>query len=174
MARVATILLLINIIVFQNLLCQNQPHGDSWQQCKENGKGTIVVYWHVVEPSAYLKDGVLEGIEINIMQSFKQYVADNYNIELAINWIKFDGFQELLPKLGSINSVGEFTIGNISITEQRKELIQFSPPFIPDMNVLVSSTDITHTSSKIVSIKIFGVFSNNINKHIILRKKFRG
>lgn len=147
MVRAITILLLLSTYAVQNLHCQNQLHGDSWKQCKQNGKGTIIVYWHVVEPATYLIDGHLEGIEVDLMRSFQRFIADNYNIDLEIEWIKIDSFDELLAKLSSKDAKGEFGTGNISITEDRKKLIRFSLPFLPDMNLLVSSTDIPIVST---------------------------
>lgn len=148
MARAITILLLLTIFAFQNLLCQIKLHGDSWQQCKEYGKGTIIVYWHVVEPTTYLIDGEKEGIEVDLMKSFQQYIKITYDVDITIKWVRIDDFNQLLANLSSKSAVGEFGVGNISITEERKNLIRFTPPFLPDMNLLVSSADIPIVSKE--------------------------
>ncbi len=80
------------------------------------------------EPLVYIKDGKYVGYEIDIMAGF----CEEYGYDLDINEYSFDGL---------LNAVQtgrcDVAVGDISVTEERKETMLFSVPDYDSGNVLV-------------------------------------
>lgn len=109
----------------------------SWRSIRSTGKGTIVVYWHpsMTVPSTG-KEG-LDAAEHELILSFAKYLEKKHNVRIAVEWRQTKSFNEVL---NSITSARNGTLGasSISITPERKEVLQFTPPFFPDISVLIS------------------------------------
>jgi ABC-type amino acid transport substrate-binding protein len=117
--------------------------GDSWAQVKANGKGTVSMAY-VETPSFAYKDasGKLTGICVDIMADFVKWVSENKNVKLDSKFVgEGANFKNMYDKTkGSIGGV--FGLGNITITEERKKEIKFSPPFITNFAILVSQNSV--------------------------------
>ncbi|WP_162915927.1 histidine kinase [Paraflavitalea soli] len=124
-------------------LLQAQPvsgRGDSWQEVFNNKKGTVTALWDDIEPFIYInKDGVLQGVEYEIMESFKSYLQLKYAIDLTIVWEPAGSFDSIYGKVRNSPQPGVFGWSYFSITPVRQKEVQFSPPYMPDLNVLVTN-----------------------------------
>jgi len=123
-------------------LAQNYT-GDSWAQVKTNGQGTLTLAY-VETPSFVYKDksGKLTGICVDIMSDFIKYVSETKNVKLTT---KFTGdgttFKGMYDKVrGSIGGV--FGLGNITITDERRKEVKFSPPFITNFAILITQNNV--------------------------------
>ncbi|WP_298741514.1 histidine kinase [uncultured Chitinophaga sp.] len=113
---------------------------DSWKQVREQQSGTITVLWDEIEPFIYLdKSGALVGIEYELMEGFRGFVEQEYGVQLKINWVKAKEFKDIYPQIRSSDASGLFALSYYSITAERKKEVKFSPPYMPDLNVLVSN-----------------------------------
>lgn len=94
---------------------------------KKNSK-MLTIAAFVSEPLVYTKDGNYVGYEIDILAGF----CEEYGYDLDINEYSFDGL---------LNAVQagrcDMAVGDISITEDRKEVMLFSEPDYDSGNVLV-------------------------------------
>ena len=102
---------------------------------------------NIAQPNAHKvifkgKNGQLMGVEYEVMLSFVQYVRKQYGIELTVNWVDAQGFDKIIPFLRTTQSKGVFGIAYFSITEERKQFVKFTPPYMPDLNVLVTHTNL--------------------------------
>src|SRR5688572_5314266 len=117
--------------------------GDSWAQVKQVGQGTISLAY-VETPSFVYKDnsGTLTGICIDIMHDFVQWVNDNKKANLQSKFVG-DGssFRGMYDKV-KVSTGGVFGLGNITITEERKKEVKFSPPFITNFAILITQGNI--------------------------------
>ena len=134
-----TILLLAFIVVAKS---QNYT-GDSWAQVKTNGQGTIALAY-VETPELVYKDnaGKLTGICVDIMNDFVNYVNTKKGVKLGSKFVG-DGtsFKGMYDKVkGSIGGV--FGLGNITITEERKKEIKFSPPYMTNLVFLITQSNV--------------------------------
>ncbi len=117
--------------------------GDSWAQVKANGQGTITMAY-VETPSFVYKDksGKLTGICVDIMNDFVKYVNDTKKVKLGS---KFAGdgsnFKGMYDKVKS-SLGGVFGLGNITITDERKKEVKFSPPFITNFAILITQNNV--------------------------------
>jgi ABC-type amino acid transport substrate-binding protein len=123
-------------------MAQAQPalKADSWQDVLRNKKGTITALWYDIEPFIYTnKDGQLEGVEYEIMESLKPWLFNKYGIELNIEWVNAGSFENIYEQVKQSKQHGVFGWSYYSITPQRKKEVHFTPPYMPDMNVLITN-----------------------------------
>lgn len=114
--------------------------GDSWAQVKTNGTGTITMAY-VETPSFVYKDnsGKVTGICVDVMNDFVKWVNDTKGVKLGSKYVgdgsNFKGMYEKVK--GSIGGV--VGLGNVTITDERKKEVKFSPPFITNFAILITN-----------------------------------
>ncbi len=117
--------------------------GDSWNLVKSQGKGTITMAY-VETPGFVYNDqtGKVTGICIDIMNDFVKYVNESRKVKLEVKLVG-DGtnFKGMYEKVKN-SSEGVFGLGNITITEERKKEIKFSPPFINNFAILITQPSV--------------------------------
>jgi ABC-type amino acid transport substrate-binding protein len=118
--------------------------GDTWLQVKAKGEGTISLAY--VETFGFVyKDGdKLTGVCVDIMNDFVKYVNDTKGIKLISNFVG-DGtaFKGMYDKVKA-STGGVFGLGNITITEERKREVKFSPPFITNLAFLITQNNVAN------------------------------
>jgi ABC-type amino acid transport substrate-binding protein len=121
--------------------------GDTWAQVKASGKGTIS-FAYVETPSFVYKeaDGRYTGICVDILNDFVKWVNANKGVKLESKFVgdgsSFKGMYEKTK--ASVGGV--FGLGNITITEERKKEVRFSPPFITNFAILVTQNNVATLS----------------------------
>ncbi|HLT72693.1 MAG TPA: ATP-binding protein [Cyclobacteriaceae bacterium] len=128
-----------------SLSCPGQPgvRVDSWEQVYSTGQGEITVYWYTSKPFIY-KDraGEIHGIEAEIMKSFAAYLKEAYKIDLTIHWEEEDSFLDTYQRIRERKTGGAFGASVFSITAERQREVGFTPPYMSDISVLISSYDV--------------------------------
>ena len=138
---------LVPLVIFVLLLAFqfsfSQENTISWKDIQNSKKGTVTAYWFPNNPFGY-KDaaGQMKGIEVEIMQGFRKYVQAHYNIDLSIRWSQEKTFRDVMTRIKSDSLPGFFGVAGFSFTEERKSFMKFSPSYMADIAVLVSSADI--------------------------------
>ena len=142
------------------------PNSVTWSQVKQDGKGTIRIYWHESKPFIFkAPDGQMSGIEPEIINGFKTYLKTYKNIDLSIEWIATEDFGSTLSMISKNGVPGSFASSAFSITPERLELVDFSPPYMADICVLITSNDIpivknteefNHVFSNLTAVTIAG------------------
>lgn len=133
--------ILITTLLISNLLAgaQDRP-GESWQTVRTRGHGTVTALWDEIEPFIYTaRDGHLQGVEFEIMESLRGYVKKKYNVDLQIEWKKAGSFDSIYHKVKGSTVPGVFGWSYYSITTERMKEVDFTPPYMPDVNVLVTN-----------------------------------
>ncbi|PCH69125.1 MAG: hypothetical protein COC01_02220 [Bacteroidetes bacterium] len=135
------IVTILYFVISLNALGNNNT-SSSWKEVLANKKGDVYVYYFEVEPFSIIKeDGQLVGIEIELMNKFIDFVRSHYQVKLKANFVEISAFLELYNTIRH-GEKGMFGIASLSMTPQRLEEIQFSPPYIPDIEVLICSNNI--------------------------------
>lgn len=121
--------------------------GTSWSESKKNGAGTLVITYSENSPFIYKnKEGELEGIEFEIINKFIEFVDEHHGVSLEVEWEYFDKFENLLDTLK--NSTRPILgMASLSVTEARKKELKFCKPYMPDIEVIVSSGNIKSAGS---------------------------
>lgn len=130
------------VFMLLSTVAYGQYNGDSWEQVQQNKSGSISLAY-VETPGFVYRDnaGNLTGICVDIMKDFVNYVQKK-NVKLNIRFVG-DGssFSGMYNGVKSSNG-GVFGLGNVTITEQRKNEIQFSEPFITNFAILITQNKI--------------------------------
>jgi putative glutamine transport system substrate-binding protein len=153
--------------------------GDTWAQVKTTGQGTISLAY-VETPSFVYKDnsGKLTGICVDITNEFVQWVNKTKGVKLQTKFVG-DGsnFRGMYDKVKA-STGGVFGLGNITITDERKKEVKFSPPFITNFAILITQNnvatlnkleDISTTFSKLTAYTAKGTL--NERRILELKKK---
>jgi hypothetical protein len=113
--------------------------GDSWSEVKASKAGTISLAY-VETPSFVYKDkaGNLTGICVDIMNDFVSWVNTAKGVKITSKFVG-DGssFRGMYDKTKA-SSGGVFGLGNVTITDERKKEVKFSPPIITNFAILIS------------------------------------
>lgn len=126
-----------------SIFAQNYS-GDTWLQAKAKGQGSISLAY--VETFGFVyKDGdKLTGVCVDIMNDFIKYVNETKGVKLTSQFVG-DGttFKGMFDKVKA-STGGVFGLGNITITEERKREVKFSPPFITNLAFLITQNNVAN------------------------------
>jgi len=114
-----------------------KTEGDSWATVKANGSGTLAIIYY--EQAGLIQDvnGKQEGLCVEILKDFVDYVKTKHNKKITLHYVGkepvFTNFLSTTQK--SINILG---VTNVTITDERKKILKFTPPFISNPVVLLT------------------------------------
>ena len=130
--------LLLFLIVLIPILSSAQQ-GDSWAKVKSTGSGTLAVLYYE-QPGLIFKhtDGTVKGVCADILSDFQKYIEANYGKKVSIKYV---GEETEFPRfLNSIQHTDNLLgVTNTSITEERKKILKFTPPFMSNELVLLTN-----------------------------------
>lgn len=148
--RILVVGLIVNLFLLSFTVANAQLKGDSFENAKAS-KSANLVYTFSKTPGFIYSTGGSQyaGICVDIMDKFEQYVKSKYGITIKSNYqlASGDNFTKMLASVKSSNG-GVFGLGNITITESRKRMYNFSPSFINNISLLVTNKSVA-TLSKI-------------------------
>ena len=115
--------------------------GDSWEQVQQQGSGTVNILYVPSGGFAYEdEDGYLTGTTIEIFRAFREWVEEKYDITLELSFEGETEWQDFYQRVASSGD-GVMGTGNVTITEERRDEVQFSPPYLDNIAVLISHED---------------------------------
>lgn len=121
--------------------------GDSWETILEHGSGTLHIKYVPSGGFAYEDDdGHLTGTTIEILNTFVDWAEQTHDVSIDVEYSdesEWQKFYEIVAASGD----GVIGTGNVTITEERREEIQFSPPYLNNIAVLMSHEDRPELSS---------------------------
>ena len=114
--------------------------GQSWEEAQASGKAELDIYWFTSVPFMLRDpDGNLSGMEYEMLELFQSFLRTTYQVDLTLNWNEAKSFIDILNRISTSENTMEIGISAFSITEERRELVNFTEPYLPDITVLVSS-----------------------------------
>lgn len=117
-----------------------RTEGDSWAKVKSSGAGTLAVLYY--EQAGLIQDvnGKPEGLCVDILNDFAAFVQKKYNKKITIQYV---GKEPVFTKFLSTTEKSPNLLGvtNVTITEERKKVLKFTPPFISNPVVLLTHKD---------------------------------
>jgi len=128
-----------------------QAHGQSlshtWSEVKENGGGTLVVAYSENSPFIYNDaQGNMAGIEFEIMEEFVRFIDEKYDAKLNLEYEHLYNFESLIDTLKN-SQRPILGIASISSLEERKKDFKITDPYMPDIEIIISSRDFGSISS---------------------------
>jgi ABC-type amino acid transport substrate-binding protein len=128
--------------------------GDTYKKAQETKRASVVLtYPNAPGFSAKNANGQVEGLCVDIMNGFAQYVKQKKGIELSFRYEHGDAnnFSSFIQHV-QVSEGGVFGLGNVTITQARKEHYTFSPAFINNISILMSNIEM-HTLRTISDIQ---------------------
>jgi signal transduction histidine kinase len=140
--------LFLYVILFMLLPQANgQSKSNTWSEVKENGGGTLVIAYSENSPFIYNDaQGKLAGIEFEIMEDFVRFIGEKYGVKLNLEYEHLYNFESLLDTLKN-SQRPILGIASISSLEERKKDFKISDPYMPDIEIIISSMDFGSISS---------------------------
>lgn len=127
-----------------------QLSGTTYQESKQSKKAKFVYVYDGIPSFAELKDDKASGLVVDLMKDFEAYMKRKEGIEISTRFILKNDFSSFLSEVKGARG-GVFGLSNISITAERKKNYSFSPPYLDNVSLLLSSSKI-QTLSKLENI----------------------
>jgi signal transduction histidine kinase len=124
-----------------------QSLSNTWSEVKEKGNGTLVVAYSENSPFIYNDpQGRLAGIEYEILEDFARFIDEKYSAKLKLKYEHLYNFESLLDTLKN-SQRPLLGIASISTLEERKKDFKISEPYMPDIEIIISSRNFGSVSS---------------------------
>ena len=133
-------LIICAALAFTSHLTFSQKYqGDSWATVKSNGSGVLtVVYSEQFGLVAKDKDGKVKGVCVDILSDFAKYIKEKYGKKLTIKYAgEIPVFSEFLSTTQNTPNILGAT--NTTITDERKKILKFSPPYMSNRQVMLTN-----------------------------------
>lgn len=126
------------VLMFSLSAAGQKYQGSSWADIKAAGKGTLTVVYYEQPGLIYKDNGQMKGVCVDILSDFAKFIQEKYSKTVAINYAgeerEFSGFLKVVQSTPNILGVT-----NTSITEERKKILKFTPPFMTTQLVLLTN-----------------------------------
>jgi len=114
----------------------------SWAEVLERGEGVVELAYVPSEGFSYEdEEGRLTGVTIELVRDFVEFVNREYDVEVIIQPKPIESFSEFYNYVKGSES-GVFGVANVTITEERREELQFSPPYMTNIATLITHSDV--------------------------------
>lgn len=114
--------------------------GDSWAKVKANGAGTLTVFYYEQPGLIYEEGGKVKGACADLLVEFKKFVEKKHGKKIEIKYAgKEPVFSEFLMQAQKCKDV--LGVTNVTVTDERKKLMKFTPPFLSNPVVMISHKD---------------------------------
>jgi len=127
----------------------------SWEQLLNKGEGKVIFYWYPQNLKYLESKDIIDGVEHELAVSFIDYLEKTYEVSIDHEWVLAKSFNGVLQTV-STSQGGVFGASSISITPERREILSFTPSYLPDIAVLVSSGNMPIARSNEEFLKVFG------------------
>jgi ABC-type amino acid transport substrate-binding protein len=120
-----------------------QPKGgDSWAKVKSSGSGTLAILYYE-QPGLIAKqsDGKIKGVCVDILLDFQKYIETKYGKKITITYVGEEvEFPRFLTTIQGTNNL--LGVTNTSITDERKKILKFTPPFMNNQVILLTNRNV--------------------------------
>jgi signal transduction histidine kinase len=143
---IVSLLVLSVFLSFGNLSAQDRE--PSWAQVYKERKGSITAIWFESRPFIYRdSQGQMKGIEHDLLESFAAFLREKYDVDLEIKWQEGKSFSDTYAAISENNGRATFGVSAFSLTEKRDRDVDFSPTYMSDISVLITSEKIPALSN---------------------------
>jgi ABC-type amino acid transport substrate-binding protein len=147
----------MNRIIYLSLIfiiaaaCSERPddtvHNHTWEQVQRQGGGTITLFYVASDGFSYTDEtGRLTGVTIELMRDFADFVNTEYDLNLTIHYEPIEQFRVFYDTVRDASG-GVFGVANVTITEERKDELAFSPPYMTNIATLITHSQIDEIGS---------------------------
>jgi membrane-bound lytic murein transglycosylase MltF len=141
------VILLFMLLATAFVVHAQKYKGDSWAKVKSSGSGTLTVVYYSQAGLIYKSpSGEMKGVCADILNDFVQFVQEKYGKKISLNYAGEEKvFSDFLNVVQNTNDV--LGVTNVTITEERKKVMKFAPPFLTNPIVLITHKDAPNLKS---------------------------
>lgn len=119
----------------------------SFQEALEAGLATVTFFYVPSSGFAYRgADRTLTGVTVELLRDFARWVEENHRVTLEAEWVEEELWADFYQHVRQ-SSGGVFGVGNVTITAARDEELDFSPPYLNNIAVLVTHENVPELAS---------------------------
>ncbi|UII34214.1 transporter substrate-binding domain-containing protein [Fulvivirga ulvae] len=125
-----------------------QLKGDTYATAKSKGSANWVFTYAESPGFSSKKNGKMTGITVDLMNKFEEYVEKKEDIEVNVTYQSKDpnNFTLFLEEVKQARG-GVFGLSNTTITEERKRIYNFSPPYITNIGMVLTHNSVPTLNS---------------------------
>ena len=168
-------------LIFGSFYSQAQFKADTYAIAKgKKSANWVITYSEAPGFASKSSSGQITGITIDIMKAFRGYVQEKYGIKVNISFQSntANDFSKFLAEVKDSKG-GVFGLSNTTITQDRKKVYNFSPPYITNIGMILSNSSVpTLTNLSDISTKFAGMTavtvknSTNEKRILAIQKKY--
>jgi len=87
------------------------------------------------------EDGRLTGVTVELLREFGRFVEAEYGIATTVRFQEEEHWPTFYQRV-RYSEGGVFGIGNVTITEPRRDELNFSPPYLDNVAILMTHDDV--------------------------------
>ncbi len=143
--------LIIVIILFLGVhsIYSQGYKGDTWAESLRKKQANVILTNAHLSKFSEGKNGKGSGVCFDIMDDFAKYVFRKYGVTITYKYQPVSdptNFQMFLTAVENSEG-GVFGLGDITITEQRKSIFDFTPPYFSNMAILITEKSVPQLPS---------------------------
>lgn len=112
--------------------------GTTYAQARQTQTATLRVLYVPAPGFAVEADGEMQGVGIDILYDFQRWFERYHSISLQFEFIPEEDWSVFYQRIVDAEG-GVFGLGNVTITEQRRDELAFSPPYLNNVAVLITA-----------------------------------
>lgn len=131
---------LILFLLFSQIAFSQKYTGDSWAKVKSSGSGTLTIFYYEQPGLIYKEGGQMKGACAELLVEFTKFVEKKHGKKITIKYAGEEPvFSEFLLQAQQCKDAMGVT--NVTVTEDRKKLMKFTPAFLSNPVVMISHKD---------------------------------
>lgn len=112
--------------------------GTTFAEAREQGTAELTVLYVPAPGFAYTdSDGELTGVSVDIMHDFIDWFRQYHGVRVSLNFVAEEDWSVFYRRVVNAKG-GVFGLGNVTITDERRQELTFSPPYLDNLAVLIS------------------------------------
>lgn len=120
---------------------EQQDSGTTLAEARSQEQATLKVLYVPAEGFAYHNEqGQLTGVTVELMRDFVTWVERYNRMQISLEFVEDTDWNRFYQRVEQAEG-GVFGLGNVTITEARQEQLQFSPPYLYNVAVLISPSE---------------------------------
>jgi hypothetical protein len=145
------IIVSVAILLFLVSCASERQPADDWITVVSNGNGQVTLYYVPGDGFSYYdENNILTGVTTEIFKDFVKWINDEYGYEITVYFKEILSWRDFYNTIMNSES-GTFGMGNVTISDERRAEIDFSPPYMTNIAVLITNEE-TEGLSKLENI----------------------
>lgn len=133
--------------------------GSTFQSLREQDSGSVLVIFTQADGWAHVdQDGRLTGVSIEILEDFFAWVERTHGVQLEVIWTEDQDWMRFYRRVRNAEG-GVIGAGNVTITAEREEELDFSPAYHSNVAVLITHESVPELPSMAAAEEHFAGFA---------------